>query len=468
MNCKEVKDCLNNTFLNLETDSKLEFFKLFDNGTCTEINKFVTDKNEQCGTFTAFGYISGCPVYAYYQDISLNSGAIGLKAIKKIENVYKKAAENGMPVVAVFNSNGMFFNEGMETLNAFGKIISLSNSISGVVPQIAIINGSCIGTAAILASLADIKIMIKGGEFYLTSPEIIKKADNNSTDLKIGSSEFCYLNGLVDFEAKDYAEAVEITKNVFCYLPQNNLSVVYPDLDFTESDIKDNSDVSAVIKSIADSNSFMELNAKYADDLITGFARIGGFTVGIIANNSNDKYLTAKAAKKATGFIRFLDAFSIPVVTLLDLKGFAPLFNTEILGGEKVFAALTQSYSEASTQKITLINGYAIGSAFVSFASVASAADYTLALPCAKIGALEETAAVELLYKEKLLKGENREDLEKEYLQNECNAFKAAESAIVNDIITLEQANKKLAEVLDMLSGKRVNTLNKKHTDMPL
>lgn len=426
---------------------------LFDNGEYTQIDRFVKNNGAECEVATAYGDVNGMLVYAYAQKIDVNNGAMGRVQASKIAHVYELATKTGAPVVAIFNSNGAHVDEGVEALEAYGALIKAAGNISGVVPQIAVVSGACIGSAAVLANLSDFVIMTKDAELYITAPTV----SANSDYAKVAAE-----NGTATVVAPDDATAMKMAAELLTYLPANNLSEpVYTDCVAPSGE--------GSIASIVDADSFFELYADYGKCVKTGFARIAGAAVGIVATDSsvNDGYFCDCGAKKAAKFVRCCDAFSIPVVTLVDSKG-VKACDDNYGDDVKSVAVLASAYSEATTAKITLVTGNAIAGAYISFVSSAGAPDMVYAYNNATIGVLEPMTAVQLLYKERLANGEDRKALEAEYANDKCSPFGAAALGFVNDVIEPAEAVDKIVSALDILSSKRVSTLNKKHTNIPL
>ena len=426
---------------------------LFDNGEFTQIDRFVKNNEAGCEVVTAYGEVNGMLVYAFAQNVDVNSGAMGRVQAAKIARVYELATKTGAPVVAVFDSKGAHVDEGVEALEAYGALIKAAGNISGVVPQIAVVCGACIGSAAVLANLSDIVVMSEGAELYITAPTVT----NNSSFAKVALE-----NGIAAVVASDDASAMKKVAEILSYLPSNNLSEpMYADcLAPAGGDI---------IDSVVDNGSFVELYAAYGECIKTGFARIAGASVGIVATDSkvNDGYFCDCGAKKAAKFVRLCDAYSIPVVTLVDSKGIETCEDS--CGSDvKSVAVLASAYSEATTAKITLVTGNAIGGAYISFVSSAGAPDMVYAYADSTIGVLEPMTAVQFLYKERLANGEDRKALEKEYASDKCSPFNAAALGLVNDVIEPADAVNKIVSALDILSSKRVSTLSKKHTNIPL
>ncbi len=460
MNCENGFDRLEKEFALIgNTDAYKRLELLFDNGCYTELSRFHKNGELGCGVVTAFGTVNGIGCYAYSQDITVLSGAMGRSQAAKIKKVYDLALMNGAPIVGIFDSKGAFAEEGVDALNAYGDLIAAAGKISGVVPQISVVAGKCIGSAALLAALADLTVMVDGAELCVSSAEI-------TGNDKVGTADASAKNGTASLIAENDEVALLKTRELISFLPENNLSVSLA-ADYIPAKASSEG-VYNDITSIADADSFLEINKEFGGCAKVGFARIGGNAVGVVATDceKNDGYLCDKGAAKISRFIRLCDAFSIPVVTLLNSKGFMGKAEDELSGSVKAIAALCGAYAEATTVKITVIVGKAYGAAFTVFAGKASSADYVLALPDSQICTLNPSTAVQFLYLDRLAE-EKREDLEKEYILTEGSPFKAAENGAVDDIITKDVIADSVIQALDMMASKRVSTLDKKHSNMP-
>ena len=427
---------------------------LFDNGCYTEIDRFAKNNGSECEVVAAFGEVNGTIVYAYAQSADVNRGAMGKAQAAKITHVYDLATKTGAPVIAIFDSNGAHISEGIEALEAYGDVIKAAGNVSGVVPQISVVAGPCIGSSAVLASLADVVIMTKDAEFFLTAPVTEGEGDSAAVAAK---------GGVAALVVDDDKSAVETAADILAYLPANNLSVpLMSEYVAAQGD--------TTVERVVDAGSFLELYAEYGLNVKTGFARVGGVSVGVIATNPevNDGYICTCGAKKAAKFVRLCDAYSIPVITIVDSMGLRITEACDCTGGVKSVALLTAAYSEATTAKITLVTGNAYAGAYVALVSSAAAPDMVFAWSEAAIGSLEPKTAVQLLYKERMMGGEKREDLEAEYITVKCSPFEAAALGCITDVISAEETAAKIANALDVLSSKRVSTLSKKHTNISL
>lgn len=459
-------DCLNG-FERLEketaaisvTEAHNRLASLFDDGCYTELDRFAKNGENGCGVVTAYGNVNGTGVYAFSQDVSTLGGAMGRAQAAKIKKVYDLALMNGTPVVGIFNSKGAFAKEGIDALNAYGELIAMSGKISGVVPQIAVIAGTCVGSAAVLASIADVVIMAKDAKLCVNSAAI-------TGDEMTGSAENALKNGTVAVVTDTVDDALTDAAVLLSILPSNNLSVS-SFMEYAPAEVCGEG-VYATINTLADADSFIELWYAFGACAKVGFARVAGNAVGVVATdpNKNDAKLCGNGAAKIARFVRLCDAFSIPVVTLLDCAGFMGGADDEADGSVKSVASLTAAYAEATTAKVTVITGKAYGAAYTAMAGTASGADVVLAVADSVICALEPMTAVQFLYSDRL-GTEKREDLEKEYALTIGSPFKAAENGAVTDVITMNEIAAKTIAALDMISSKRVSTLDKKHSNMP-
>ena len=417
---------------------------LFDNGTYNEVDRFLKNEDNECEVVTAFGEVNGLPTYAFAQSVDVNKGAMGKVQASKINHIYDMALKTGCAVVGIFDSFGAHIDEGVDALEAYGSIIKAAGNLSGVVPQISVIAGTCVGSAAVLASLSDVVIIEKDSEFYIT----------NSSEGEGNAALF----------AEDDLQAMKLAADVLSYLPSNNLSESLC-AEYTPATPCDDAMLSTI-----DANSFLELNEDNGKSIVTGFARIGGSAVGVVktSTNINEGYFCPCAAKKAAHFIRLCDSFSLPIVTFVDSNGLVVSDKCKKGDGVKAVSMLTSAYSEATTAKISVVNGNAIGAAYIAFVSSASNPDLVYAWPQSVIGNLEPMTAVQFSYKERLEAGEERKALEEEYKSVVCSPFNAAAKGYVNDIIEPEQTANKLISSLYLLSSKRVATLSKKHSNIPL
>lgn len=418
---------------------------LFDEGTFTELDGFVACGNEGVGVITGYGSIDGSIVYAFSQDVSVCGGAVSKAHAEKIAKVYDLAVKNGAPVVAIFDSNGAKVSEGQEVLVSYQKILAMSQNLSGVVPQIAVVAGSCVGINAMMAASADITVMAEDAALYLSDA-------NSDTSAKAQAE-----NGVVSLVEKDALAAVAKAKELIGMLPLNNLELA-PISEGAESApavIDDQTASEELVKAVCDAESVVVLKADYAKHVLTALASVGGSTVGVVSVKGK---LCAKCSAKAASFVRFCDSFNLPVVTFVDTEGFCGCTTPDAA------AALTAAYADATCAKVTVYTGKAIGAACMAFGT----ADVKLAWPTAVISALAPATAVEFFWHDHLKGVEDtaaaRKALEEEYMDTEASAFAAANASMVDDIITPDATRGALITALDALASKRVQRLAKKHS----
>ncbi len=458
MNFEAGLQKLNEETAKISSEAVKQLEALFDDGCFTQLDKFAMNDNEPCECITAYGTVCGVMTFAFSGAKGVN-GAMGKKMAEKIGKVYALAEKVGAPIVGIYNSDGAHIDEGIDAMEAYASLISASSRISGVVPQISVVAGDCIGSAAVLATTADVVIMKNNANLYVTAGSIL-------SDEKVGSSELAAKNGTAAIIAETDEEVYNKVAEIIAFLPQNNLSAPICAEYYPASGSIESADAYEVIAGVCDADSFLELYKGYAEGAVVGFARINGASAAIVATNSEK--LDAAAASKIARFVRFSDAFSIPVVTFLNSYGILGNKEDELSGGVKFASQLAHAYAEATTAKITVITGAAVGGAYIALASKAAGIDSVFAWPAAFVSALEPKTAVELLMKDKLAEGETREALEENYCSEEASAFVAANKGYIEDVISPMETAPRLALSLEMLSSKRVSTLNKKHSNIQL
>ncbi len=410
--------------------------ELFDEGTFTQIDAYTMSGDNPTEVIAGYGTVNSCPVYAFAQNSDICGGAMSKAHASKLQKVYDLAEKTGTPVVGMYSSAGAKLSEGMDMLGSYGTVLNSVSRLSGVVPQISVILGSCLGTGALNAVSADIIVMSEKASLSLSV------TGENS------SAECAEKSGISHITAKNTKEAIEKTKELITLLPSNNLSVP-PITDADEPE--DNA--GCLVKQVVDKDTFINLKKAYGEQAVTGLGRIAGTVVGIVATKGG---ITDKAsAEKITGFVRFCDAFAIPVITFADSEGFA-----DVKDAVKVASA----YADATTVKITVIKGKAYGAFYLAMAGSAANADITYALDNASVSPLAPVTGAAIMWADRMAAPrKEREQIVKEYEQNECNSQKAAAYGYVNDVIAKEDVRFKLYTSLEMLAGKRVSTMPKKH-----
>lgn len=421
---------------------------LFDEGTFVELDAFLA---EDAGVITGCGSIEGDMVYAFSQDVTTLGGAVSKAHADKIARIYDLAVKNGAPVVAIYDSNGAKLTEGPEILASYGKILSASANLSGVVPQIAVVAGSCAGLGAVMAAGSDIVVMAKDASLCF--------ADAQEDD----SAEAAMAAGVADLVCEDALEAVRKARDIITMLPLNNLSEA-PVWEGTAAPAPASLDNTAsaeeLLAAVCDADSVLELKAGYAKSACTALASIGGSTVGVIYANGR---MGAKSGAKLAEFVRFCDSFNLPVVTFVNVEGFCACgAKTE---SARAAAKLAHTYADATCPKVTVYTGSAIGAAAVAF----SGADLCFAWPTAVISALAPETAVEFFWHDKLKGADDaakrRSELAEEYAETEASPYAAAKAGMVADIVAPLNTRSALIAALEMLASKRVTRLPKKHTN---
>ena len=431
---------------NAQTKAYQRLQLLFDEGTFVEIDSFTKSGDGRAEAAAGFGSVDGCPVYAFAQNSDVEGGAMSKAQAAKICKVYELAEKTGAPVVGIYDSIGARLNESCEMLAAYGDVMLKANNLSGVVPQIAVIAGPCLGASSMIAAAADVVIMSEDGQFAL-------QTNGEGGDLKEASE-----SGLVHLTAKDDKEAVAKARELITLLPSNNLSGA-PITDFADSAAETDGEFGAsIIAAVMDQDSFIEFQAGFGAGFIAGLAKLGGNTVGVVA--SEEKTADGKACEKAARLARFCDAFAIPVITFVNAESFCCI---------KAACKLTNAYAEATTAKISVITGEAYGAVYMALAGAAAGVDVAYAWPTASISALNPTTAAVMLWSDKLKGSSNptadRAKLIAEYKDQEACPFKAAGDGFVQDVIEPSETRLKLYAALDMLAGKRVTRLPKKHAN---
>lgn len=421
---------------------------LFDDGIFTQIDAYAKSADGDVEVVAGFGSVNGSTAYAVSQDITVSDGAISVAQCSKIKKVYDLASKTGCPIICIYDSNGVKLTEGFEVLNAYGELVKASTSISGVCPQISVIAGSCLGTTALIANMADVVVAVKDADFYVSAPSAVTAEDS-------------YKEGTVDILCDDFDGAVKAVQEVVSLLPSNNLSSV-PVFDFEapQAVASEGADALSTIQAVADASSVVEIKGGYASsNCKTALATVMGSTVGFVAFDGNA--LCPACAYKAEAMIKLCDAYSIPVVTLVNANGVIHEKENQML---VAVTKLTSAYATATCPKISVITGSAVGIAYITLAGKGANADVTIAWDSSVASPLDADAAVAFLFNDRLAKGEDREALKKEYVETIASPFTAAACGAVDDICTPADTRNRVISALDMLAGKRENTLPRKHS----
>ena len=439
------------------SDVRAQIALLFDEGTFVETSAFTkrgysdfitTEKmNEFEGVISGYGAIDGKLVFAFAEDASRMGGAIDERHAKKITDLYKMAISNGAPIIGIFNSQGTDIFEGTVGLAAYGKIMAAISKASGVIPQIALVTGKCIGTAAAIAAMFDFIVKEEKAALYVTSPSL-HGADNAQADMLAYTAELTqcagYVRSLVSFLPDNSSVGTVCQENC-----TDNLNRKLGELDFAGEAL-------AAVSVIADNGVFYEVSPSFAPEASTVFATLGGVKCGIVASSfaKNDGKLTAKSARKIAKFVNFCDAFSIPVVTLVDSNGLMIDKDNECAQFAPALAKLAFAYASSTTPKVTVILGHAIGASFVLLGSKALGADLVYSLDNAEIGALPAESGVAFAWDKYITEDRTRDDFVADWRENIASPAAAAASGEIDDIISTNEMRARLCSALLMLCAK--------------
>jgi len=479
---------------------------LVDPGSFVELDEYVRhrtsafgmDKSRPYGdsVVTGTGTIHGRTVAVYAQDFSTFGGSLGEVAGDKIIKVMELALRSGIPIIGILDSGGARIQEGVVALGKYGEIFRLNTAASGVIPQISIIMGPAAGGAVYSPALTDFVIMVdKTSQMFVTGPDVIKTVTGEDVGMEElgGAHTHNTRSGVAHYLADDEDDAIDYACGLISYLPDNNLAEipVYDtpfEFETTDADRSLNTvipdspnqpyDIHTVIDGIVDAAEFLEVQPLFAPNIVIGFGRIEGRTVGIIANQPSQMAgtLNIDAGEKASRFVRFCDAFSVPIVTLVDVPGYLPGTDQEWTGVIRRGAKLLYAYAEATVPLVTVILRKAYGGAYIVMGSKQLGADINLAWPTAEIAVMGGQGAVNILYRGEIKRAEEagedvaavRTRLANEYTYNVASPFLAAERGELDGIIEPAQTRVSIAKALRALRNKRASLPAKKHGNIPL
>lgn len=436
--------------------------------------------NAEAGVVTGYGTIDGNPAYVYAQDFTVKGGSVGMAHARKVLKVMELAEKTGAPVFALLDTAGARLDEGVDAMNAYAQMAGKASELSGVVPQIALVLGPCGGIASAIAGMSDIVVMSKNGELFVNGPQVVSAIAGKEVSMEeLAHSQASMRSGVAQLVAESDEEAIALARKLAGMLPANNLDEVFGDtVDDVNRELGDLNaidaveDVRDVIRRVADMNDIVELSEGFAPSMVTALGKIGGSTVGFIANQptKDEGRITVYGAKKASRFAAFCDCFSIPVITVVDSMGMkvstAPQGELARAGAQLMYAM-----TEGSNARVALIVGNAVGMAYAALASRA-ACDMVYAWPGAVISAVTPRIAVQLNCADELKGADDpyakRAELEEKYMADVADGVNAAAKGYVDDVIEPAQTRQILASALEMLSGKREAKPAKKHGNMPL
>ena len=473
---------------------------LLDKGTFEEINLFVTHRIEDFGlgrkeipgdgVVTGSGTIDGQRVYVSSEDFTVLGGSLGEMHANKICNVLEMALKNGVPFIQLNDSGGARVQEGVAALNGYGKMFRLNTRSSGVIPQISVILGPCAGGAVYSPAITDFIIMVdRISHMFITGPNVIKAVTGEQVDFEElgGARTHNKLSGVAHFMASSEEECMALTADLLSYLPPNS-QVSPPERLPYDENLKENPDIDRlvplnpaqtydvhnIVKAVFDDGEFLEVQAHYARNIVVGFARLMGMSVGVIANQP--KFLAGcldiNAADKAARFIRCCDASNIPLINLVDVPGFLPGVAQEHSGIIRHGAKMLFAYAEATVPKIALIMRKAYGGAYIAMCSKDLGYDRIMAWPTSEIAVMGPEEAANIIFKREI---EEAEDSEAERLRRTtefrekfASPYEAAKLGLVDAVIQPRETRLRLLRALEMLRGKREVGPQRKHGNIPL
>ena len=474
-----------------------------DPGTFVELDPFVESRISNFGlekkkfpgdaVICGFGKINGRPVYLFSQDFSKIGGTLGEMHGKKILKVYDLALKTGCPIIGIYDSGGARIQEGTSALDAYGAIFRTQVKASGVIPQISIIAGPSAGGACYAPGLSDFIFMVKGISFmFITGPEVIRKVTGQeiSFDELGGAISHSQKSGTAHFVFENEKDCFLAVKKLFSYLPQNNLEnppeqksliseffeveerlrllEIVPEEEEKGYEMKD------VISEIFDKNSFFEVQADFAKNLIIGFARLNGHSIGIIANQPKvlAGALDINSSDKISRFVRFCDTFNIPLINLVDCPGYLPGREQEWGGIIRHGAKVLYAFSEATCPKISLILRKAFGGAYIALVSKELGFDKVIAWPSAQIAVMGPEQAVKIIFKKEISESKDPEKFEKEKIaqlrETFLNPYQAAKMGQIDIILHPKDTRITLIKCLESLLNKREPKVARKHGNIPL
>ena len=471
---------------------------LFDKGTFVEVNTLMesrcTDfgmskkKHPGDGVVTGYGRVHGRIVFASSQDFTVGGGSLGEYHARKICTVMDMAMDAKAPFVEINDSGGARIEEGIDSLNGYAMMFKKHTDMSGVAPQIAVIMGPCAGGACYAPALCDFIFMTKdNGQMYLTGPKVIKEVTGevvSATDLG-GADVHANQSGVAHFVYPTDKSCLENVRRLLSMLPENfqeKAPYVEPVRkyyhkrlrDIVSPNMKISYDMHEVIEELADKDTFMEVQEGFAKNIIVGFMRMDGNTIGVIANQPDflAGSLDYNAGDKAGRFIRFCDCFNIPLLTLVDVPAFLPGKAQEYNGIIRHGAKMLFAYSQATVPMVTVILRKAFGGAYIAMNSKGVGADYVYAWPIAEIAVMGADGAVNIIAKKKIDEAEDPEEARAEaiaeYESKFMNPYVAASRGYVDDVIRPEETRERVLNAFDMLSQKRKDRIPKKHGNMPV
>jgi len=476
--------------------------KLLDEGSFTELDEFARHRSTNFdmqnnrpygdGVVVGYGTVDGRNIALYSQDFTVMGGSLGEVMAEKIIKIAEFALKNGMPLIGISDSGGARIQEGVASLSGYGRIFRLNTRSSGVIPQISLILGPCAGGSAYSPAITDFTVMVnETSHMFITGPEVIKTVTGEEIGMEElgGAHTHSTKTGVAHYLAENEDDAIDYVKALLSYLPSNNTdgTPLLPATETLATKVSDTEldtlvpdspnqpyDMKVLIQALLDEGEFLEVHELFAPNILVGFGRVEGHSVGIVANQPLQLAgtLDIDSSEKAARFVRFCDAFSIPVITLVDVPGFLPGTEQEWNGIIRRGAKLLYAYGEASVPLITLITRKAYGGAFIVMGSKYIGADVNLAWPSAEIAVMGAQGAVNILYRKELTEAKEpekrRAELVEEYNETLANPYLAAERGFIDAVIEPNQTREYITKALRSLRNKRDILPARKHGNIPL
>jgi acetyl-CoA carboxylase carboxyltransferase component len=474
--------------------------KLLDPGTFVETGLYVAHRAiglgiesshpATDGVITGWGKVDGRLVYIFAQDFTIFGGSLGEAHGRKIAQLMDLAYQNGAPIIGLNDSGGARIQEGVDSLASYGEIFYRNTRASGVIPQISLIMGPCAGGAVYSPGINDFVFMVDQNAYmFITGPEVIKAVTHEDVDFDSlgGSIVHSEKSGVAHFTAPDEESLINQLRWLLSYLPSNNLipppfipssddpQRLTPELEqIVPIDPQQPYDMHSVIEVLVDGGEFLEVQPDYAQNLVVGFARLAGYSIGFVANQPGflAGVLDINASDKGARFIRFCDAFHIPLVTLVDTPGFLPGSEQEHEGIIRHGAKMIYAYSEATVPKVAIILRKAYGGAYIVMSSKHLKCDYNLAWPQAEIAVMGPEGAVKIVFRKEINASDNPAaailERTRQYREEFSNPYLAASRGYLDDVIVPGESRKRLIAALESLHEKRQSTPARKHGNIPL
>jgi propionyl-CoA carboxylase beta chain len=473
---------------------------LLDPGTFIELDRLVmarrggSDNGQRAsvgdGVVTGTGEIQGRRVCVYAQDFTVHGGSLGAAHASKIVKVMDLALKIGAPIIGLSDSGGARIQEGVESLAGYADIFYRNTRASGVVPQISCIMGPCAGGAVYSPAITDFVFMVEDTSYmFITGPDVIRAVTHEEVTKEQlgGASTHAQKSGVAHFTSPDDSACLALVRQLLGYLPSNNLedprefaAVDPPERECPEletlipSESNKPYDMSKLVLTVLDRDSFLESQARFARNILTGFGRLGGKVVGVVANQPAvlAGVLDINASIKAARFVRFCDSFNIPLISFVDVPGFLPGVDQEHRGIILHGAKLLYAFCEATVPKLTVITRKAYGGAYDVMSSKHIGADVNLAFPDAEIAVMGPAGAVNIMHRQEIAEAANpealRDQLIRDYREQFANPFKAAELGFIDEVIRPRELRRRLIECLRMLRTKKDDGPRRKHGNIPL